>query len=244
MFKEQILGVNVIGVEYDKLIQMIIKDLKTSEQKVIVAINPEKIMKALKNEKLKLILDKVDYPIADGVGIIIASRILRGNIKKRITGIDCVELICDKSRNVGAKIFLYGAKKKVVKQAKKNLENKYPGINIVGVIDGYEKDNQKIINKINKSNADILFVALGSPKQEYWIYENKKNLKVKILQGVGGSFDVISGNLKRAPKWMQKIGLEWLYRLLKEPNRLWRQMNIIKFIFLVKRDRKNSRCSK
>lgn len=239
MFKEQILGVNVIGIEYDKLIQMIINDLKIPQQKVIIAINPEKIMKTFKSNQLKLMLNKVDYPIADGIGIVIASRILKGNIKKRITGIDCMELICDKTRNVGAKIFLYGAKKKVLKQAKENLESKYPGINIVGIIDGYEKDNQKIINTINKSNADILFVALGSPKQEYWIYENKRKLKVKVFQGVGGSFDVISGNLKRAPKWMQKSGLEWLYRLLKEPKRLWRQMKIIKFIFLVKKDRRS-----
>ena len=108
------------------------------------------------------------------------------------------------------------------------LKEKYPNIKIVGTINGYEKDNKKIIDKINKSKADIIFVALGSPKQELWITENMDKLCVKVYQGVGGSFDVFSGNIKRAPKWMQNCGLEWFYRLLKEPKRIFRQIKLDK----------------
>ena len=128
---------------------------------------------------------------------------------------------------------MYGAKKEIIKKAKENLEIKFPNIKIVGIIDGYEKDNDKIIKLINISKADIVFVALGSPKQEYWITENMDKVNAKIFQGVGGSFDVFSGNIKRAPKWMQQIGLEWLYRLIKEPKRIFRQIKLFKFLWLV-----------
>ena len=127
---------------------------------------------------------------------------------------------------------MYGAKEETIKKAKENLEIKFPNIQIVGTINGYEKDNDKIIKAINKSKADIVFVALGSPKQEYWITENMNKVNAKIFQGVGGSFDVFSGNIKRAPKWMQKIGLEWLYRLIKEPKRIFRQIKLVKFLWL------------
>ena len=144
-----------------------------------------------------------------------------------------MEMLCSMSSEKGYKIFLYGAKEEVVKTAKKKLKEKYENIKIVGTMNGYEKDEQKIIDAINKSNADIVFVALGSPKQENWILNNKEKINAKIFQGVGGSFDVISGNIKRAPKWMQKIGLEWLYRLIKEPKRIFRQIKLFKFLGLV-----------
>ena len=152
-----------------------------------------------------------------------------------------MEMLCELSNEKKFKIFMYGAKPEIVKKAKENLEKKYPNINIVGYIDGYEKDNEKIVNMINESGADIMFVALGSPKQEFWINENKKKLNCKIYQGVGGSFDVFSGTIKRAPKWMQKCGLEWFYRLIKEPKRIVRQLGLFKFLVLalVERRKKN-----
>lgn len=231
--KENILGVNVSVTSYNELKKYIEEDIKNNKKSFIVAINPEKILKAREDEKLKDLLNSADYQIPDGIGVVYASKLKKGKIKSRITGIDCMEMLCREANDKGYKIFLYGAKKDIIKEAKKRLEEKFENIKIVGAIDGYEKNNDKIIKEINKSKADIIFVALGSPKQENWILENKDKVCIKIFQGVGGSFDVISGNIKRAPIWMQKIGLEWLYRLIKEPKRIFRQIKLVKFLVLV-----------
>lgn len=233
MKKETILGINVCTTTYEDLKKLIKNDIESKSKSFIVAINPEKVLKARKDDALKSILNSATYQIPDGIGIIYASKIKKGNIKSRITGIDCMDMLCNLANTENYKIFMYGAKEEIITKAKENLEKKYPNIKIVGTIDGYEKDNEKIIKTINNSKADIIFVALGSPKQENWIISNMDKLNVKIYQGVGGSFDVISGNIKRAPEWMQKSGLEWLYRLIKEPKRIFRQIKLIKFLFLI-----------
>jgi len=230
--KEKILGINVSITDYQKIIDDIKKSIDKKEKKTIIAINPEKILKAKENDEIKKILNKADYQIPDGIGVIYASKLKKGKIKSRITGIDLMDKICLLANNEKYKIFLYGAEEEVVKKAKKCLEQKYSNIKIVGYLNGYVNDLDKIIKTINKSKADILFVALGSPKQERWIIQNKEKIDAYVLQGVGGSFDVISGNIKRAPIWMQKYGLEWLYRILKEPKRILRQIKILKFLFI------------
>lgn len=238
MNKEKILGIDCLACTYSELKSHVDDDIKNNRKSLVIAINPEKIMKARKDEKLKSILNNATYQIPDGIGVIIASKIKRGSIKNRITGIDSMEMLLSLAQEKKYKVFMYGAKKQVISVAKQKIKEKYKGINIVGIIDGYEKDNDKIIEKIKKSKADILFVALGSPKQEEWIYANMSKVDVKIFQGVGGSFDVLSGNIKRAPIWMQKAGLEWLYRLIKEPKRIFRQFNLFKFLFVVLFSRK------
>ena len=233
MKKENILGVEVSILDYKKLEKSVEKDIIDNKKSFIVAINPEKILKARKDGSLKELLNSATYRIPDGVGVIYASKIKKGKIRSRVTGIDCMEMLCNLSNKKGYKIFMYGAKEEVIKKAKEKLEEKYPNINIVGTMNGYEKDNEKIIKAINKSKAEIIFVAMGSPKQELWITNNMDKLCVNIYQGVGGSFDVISGNIKRAPKWMQNHGLEWLYRLVKEPKRIFRQLKLFKFLGLI-----------
>lgn len=141
--------------------------------------------------------------------------------------------ICKESQKYSSNIFLYGATDDVVQKAKKELEKAYPEIRIIGTNDGYE-DEEKVVQKLKTMPIDILFIGLGSPKQENFIIKYKNELKnIKILMPVGGSFDVISKTKKRAPDWMIKCNLEWLYRLLQEPKRIFRQMKLIKFIFLV-----------
>lgn len=189
MNKENILGVDVSPLSYEDLKKNIEKDIENNKKSFIVAINPEKILKARKDEKLKELLNNATYEIPDGIGVIYASKLRKGNIKTRITGIDSMEMLCKLSEEKKYKIFMYGAKEETIKKAKENLEIKFPNIQIVGTINGYEKDNDKIISSINKSKADIVFVALGSPKQEYWITENMDKVSAKIFQGVGGSFD-------------------------------------------------------
>ena len=141
--------------------------------------------------------------------------------------------ICQESVNHNARIFLYGSKKGIAKKTENELKLLYPTINIVGTCCGYEDENY-VINLINNSKANILFVGLGNPKQEEFIINNKEKLEnVKIFMPVGGSFDVISKTLRRAPNWMIKLNLEWLFRLFQQPSRFFRQLNILKFIFLV-----------
>ncbi len=230
---EKILDINVTNTSYDDLEKKIDSDLKKNKKIFIIAINPEKILKARKDSKLKEIINGATYNIADGIGIIYASKLLNGKIKERITGIDLFEKICDFSSKKYYKVFLYGASATNIVKARENLIQKYPNIKIVGIQNGYEENEKKIIENINKSNANIVFVGLGSPKQEYWIYQNMDKINANIFMGVGGTFDVISGSIKRAPKIIRKSGLEWLYRLYKEPKRIFRQIKLINFIFLL-----------
>lgn len=232
MKKENILGFDVCTVESKELLKNIFYDFDHNIQNFIVNINPEIIVQNYKNDEFKKMLNEQKYQIPDGIGVILASKIRKGKIKKRVTGIDFMDEICKESTSNSAKIFLYGGKPGVAEEAKKQLEKKYAKINIVGVCDGYITEEEAIKN-INKVLPDILFVGLGSPKQEEFIIKNKSKLKsVKVFMPVGGSFDVISNNLKRAPKWMIKMNLEWLYRLIKQPSRIFRQVKLLKFIFL------------
>lgn len=233
MKKEKILGFDVCNIQQEELLQNIYNDYKNNNQSIILSVNPEIILNNYRNHEYINLMNSQKYQIPDGIGIIYASKFNGGNIKKRITGIDLMNEICMKSINNNSKIFLYGSKIGVAQKAKEQLEDKYPGINIVGVCDGYVSEDDAI-KKILKENPDILFVGLGSPKQEKFIIDNKENFKnIKILMPVGGSFDVISNNLKRAPNWMIKMNIEWLYRLIKQPKRIFRQIKLIKFIFYV-----------
>ena len=233
MKKESFLGFNVCNISANDLVKNIFIDFNNNISNFIVNINPEIITKHYKNEEIKKILNLQKYQIPDGIGIVIASKIKHGSIKERITGIDLMNLICKDSIKYNSKIFLYGSKEGIADKAKKELEILYPNINIVGTCNGYENETD-VITKINDSNANILFVGLGSPKQEEFIIRNKNELKnIKIFMPVGGSFDVISKTLKRAPNWIIKINLEWLYRLFQEPKRFFRQFNLIKFMFLI-----------
>lgn len=239
MKKENILGIDVIVSDYEQLMESIKKDIAEKQKKMIIAINPEKILTARNDDQLKEILNNADYQIPDGMGIVIASKLKSGGIKSRITGVDTMEKLCQLANKEGYRIFMYGAKEATIMKAKQVLESRYPNIKIVGYQNGYVENDNDVINKINESKAQILFIALGSPKQEKFILKYKDQLCVSIYQGVGGSFDVISGNIKRAPIWMQNIGLEWFYRLIKDPKRIGRQLKLFGFIGLVLSSKKN-----
>jgi N-acetylglucosaminyldiphosphoundecaprenol N-acetyl-beta-D-mannosaminyltransferase len=228
--KEKILGVTVCGATYDEFMTSILKDRQEHKKSLIVAINPEKIMKAQEDPSFLSLLNNAAYQIPDGIGVILASKLRGGNIKQRVTGIDMMMKLCETAAKENLNVFLYGAKPGVADTAKEKLASQFPTINIVGTCSGYEKDDQKIINLINQSKADILFVALGSPRQEEWAIKHMKELQPTIIQGVGGSYDVLSGNLKRAPRFFQNLGLEWLYRLIMEPWRWKRQLLLPKFL--------------
>ena len=237
MNKEKVLGFDVCTGSPKEMLENIFKSYKKQEQLFIVNINPEIIIANYNNEKFKEILNEQKYQIPDGTGIVWASKKNKGNIKQRITGIDLMIDICEKSQGYNARIFLYGSKPGIATLAKENLKNKFPKINIVGECNGY-CDEKEVIYKIIESNADIVFVGIGSPKQENFIIENKEKFpSVKIFMPVGGSFDVISKTKKRAPNWVIKCNLEWLYRFFQEPSRIGRQMKLLKFMYLVRREK-------
>ncbi|MBD7984595.1 WecB/TagA/CpsF family glycosyltransferase [Sporosarcina sp. Sa2YVA2] len=236
--KEQILGVNVNTENYDELIPKLFANIDTKKKSLVVAINPEKLMKAKDDPALKALLNRAEFQIPDGIGVIIASKLRKGNIESRVTGVDMMDRIVREAAKTGKSIFLYGAKPGVAEAAARKLTDTYPNLQVAGTLDGYEQDTQKVLNAINEAKPEILFVAMGSPKQELWIEQHRDNLYPTLYQGVGGSFDVLAGNIKRAPAAFQKVGAEWLYRLILEPSRLKRQMNLPKFLFEIIRQNK------
>jgi N-acetylglucosaminyldiphosphoundecaprenol N-acetyl-beta-D-mannosaminyltransferase len=233
MIRENFLGVEVASVNMQAALNEVDNIIEKREPGFIVAINPEKIMKASKDEKLRKLLNSAAIQIPDGIGVVYASRINRGNIKSRVTGIDLMEKICELAAKKNYKIYMLGAKPGVADKAASLLREKYKGINVVGIMDGYFKEDKDAILKIKEKKPDILFVAMGSPRQEYWITSNLSELEVPLCMGVGGSYDVICGNIDRAPDFMCKMGLEWLYRLLKEPWRFKRMLVLPVFFFKI-----------
>ncbi|MDV6378230.1 WecB/TagA/CpsF family glycosyltransferase [Sporosarcina sp. GW1-11] len=228
--KEEVLGVSVNTENYDELIPKVFANIDEGKKSLVVAINPEKLMKAKEDPELKALLNRAEFQIPDGIGVILASKLKKGQIRSRVTGIDMMDRIVQEAAVRGKRIFLYGAKPGVAEAAAAKLQTMYPEIQIAGVQHGYEKDVQVVLDAINQAQPDILFVAMGSPKQEQWIEQHREHLYPTLFQGVGGSFDVLAGNIKRAPIAFQKMGAEWLYRLLLEPSRIKRQMNLPKFL--------------
>jgi len=236
--KETVLGINVNTEGYDELMELAFERIEKKQKALVVAINPEKIIKAKEDPALKKLLNEAEFQIPDGIGVILASKIQKGQIRERVTGVDMMMKLCEEASKRGKPIFLYGGKPGVADAAKAKLESLFPPIKIVGTQDGYEKNEQKVIDRINEAQPDLLFVAMGSPKQENWINANRDQLHPTIYQGVGGSFDVLAGTVKRAPEIFQKFGLEWFYRLLKEPKRIKRQIALPLFLLEVARKKR------
>jgi N-acetylglucosaminyldiphosphoundecaprenol N-acetyl-beta-D-mannosaminyltransferase len=208
----------------------------------IVTLNAEILYKAQTDEKLMGIINRAALVTPDGSGIVMAAEQLCGKEIERVTGIDLMTELCKRSASCGWKVYLLGAAPGVAEAAAKNLQEQYDTI-ICGCHDGYFSADEQawIIGEINEKKPDILFVALGAPRQEFWIDENRDRLRVPLVIGVGGCYDVISGNLKRAPRAFQTMGIEWLWRLLKEPWRFKRMMSLPKFALLVRREARRKR---
>ncbi|MBN1972666.1 MAG: WecB/TagA/CpsF family glycosyltransferase [Sedimentisphaerales bacterium] len=196
--------------------------IKMNLKALCVAINPLKIYKAWNKADLLSILRQTDICICDGIGVSIASRILHGRSIKRCTGCDLFFELVSLASCKGWGIFMLGASAESNAAARSNLQNIYPDLKIAGWQDGYFDNSESVIEKINSSQAKIIFVAMGSPKQEYWMWQHMKSMNVNFCMGVGGSFDVAAGNLNRAPKIFRKTGTEFLFRLAKEPQKRWK----------------------
>jgi len=239
----KILDVKIDKVCFDDAYQKFISFMMDDELKMIFTPNSEIIMKAQEDKEFKDILNKGDLVIPDGVGLLIASKINHLDLPERIPGIDLMGKMLEYCNRSDKSIYILGGKPEIAEKAGEKIKEKYPNIIITGTQDGYynEKDELKILDCINEAKPDILFVALGAPKQEKWIYKYRKVLNVKVAMGVGGAVDVWSGNSKRAPKIYQKLGLEWLYRFIRYPSRIGRIWAIPKFLFKVITNSSNDR---
>ncbi|RNF39979.1 WecB/TagA/CpsF family glycosyltransferase [Planococcus salinus] len=236
--KEKYLGVHVSPLSYEGIIEDLEGRMAHGRQSTIIAVNPEKVMAAQRDEQVKKLINSSTYQIADGIGILLAARLKGGNINSRVTGVDMMANLLKFAEEQGHPVYFYGAKEEVVTKAISNIRATHPAIPIAGYTNGYHKDEDALVRKIRDSGARIIFVALGSPKQELWIQRNMSKLpNVLVFQGVGGSFDVFSGTVKRAPELFRKYGIEWLYRLLSSPSRFKRQLNLPIFLMKVMRSR-------
>lgn len=239
----EIFGVKIHNLTFDDAVNEVEKYLKGNELKSIYTPNTEIVMGAKDDDGLRELINNGDLIIADGIGLIYASKIKRKPLKERVTGYYLSIKLLEIANENSYSLYLLGCEDGVAKLASENIKKTYPNIRIAGYHHGYFKGSHigyenheeeiKIIDDINSSNPDIIFVGLGFPKQEIWIDANKKKIKGKIIIGNGGVMNILSGNTKPAPIIFEKLGLEWFYRLMKEPSRIKRQMALPKFMLKV-----------
>lgn len=206
-----------------------------------VVVNAAKLVNAQKDAELKKSITECDIINADGQAIVWASRFLNVPLPERVAGIDLMEALVKLASEKKYKVFLLGAKEDIVKKVAKIYSDKYGPEIIAGYRNGYFKKDEEldVAKQIAASKADILFVAMSSPKKEIFLNTYKKEINMPFIMGVGGSFDVVAGFVKRAPVWMQKAGLEWLYRVIQEPRRMWKRYLVgnSKFIYLILKEK-------
>lgn len=214
-------------------------NLKNNKKTFVVTANPETFMISEKNEDVrKMLLDKETVMVPDGIGVLKDGKKIGYNIEERITGIDIANELLKFGNEQKKSIYLFGSKQEVIDSMKIVIKEQYPNLKLVGTSNGYVTDKDKVFDEIVKLEPDIVLVALGIPLQEMLIYKHLNRFKKGIFVGVGGSFDVMSGMKKRAPKIFIKLNLEWLYRIMKEPKRFKRFYDSnVKFLFRIKKYR-------
>lgn len=195
-----------------------------------VTPNPELVLMAQKDPAYAETLAGAALTLPDGIGIIYAAKLLKRPLTGRVPGIDFAGKLMEKLAGEGSKLYLLGAKPGVAETAAENLRAKYPGLTVCGVHDGYFTEDGPVVEDIRAKEADVVFVCLGAPKQEEWMRRNGTATGAHLLVGLGGSLDVFAGTVQRAPVWMQKAGLEWLYRLAKQPSRIGRMAKLPGFL--------------
>lgn len=230
-----VLGVGVDTYNMEEAADILVSAMEKDEAFSVFTPNSEIILYAYKNPDYMEILNRGSMITPDGIGVVHASKILKRPLPERVGGFDLANVVLKKIAGTGKKVYLFGGKPGVAEDAAKKICTLYPGTEICGTADGYfdaEKE-KNIIADIHEKKPDLLFVCLGFPKQETWIDAHKNELDAKVLMGIGGSLDVFAGTVKRAPAGFQKLGLEWLYRLLKQPSRFIRMLALPKFGFTV-----------
>ena len=227
---------NLYTKDKNTYFKLLANDLKNKHKRFIITVNPETLMMSESHSELKAILDGNYSFVPDGIAVVKAARKVEINVTERITGIDIAEYLLKLANENKYSIYLFGAKEEVINTLIAKIKKEYPNINILGYSNGYVKDRDLVMQDVLKKKPDICMVALGIPYQEKIIAKYFSKTKKGIFIGVGGSFDVLSGTKKRAPKIFIKLNLEWLYRIVTEPSRLKRFWNSnVKFMFKIKK---------
>lgn len=225
--KKYVLGVGISNATKDEVLEFIYTGLqKPSKSYYIVTPNPELLMIAHKDKEYKMILNNAKLALADGIGVLWGAQMLGKSLKERVTGVDLTESLCEYVAKRPITVSFLGGGPGIAELTSECLQKKYPGLRV----SWFSKEHNE---SLKDKQTDILFVAFGSPKQEVWISKNINNLNAKVVMGVGGAFDFITGKVPRAPKVLRDLGLEWLFRLIVQPWRIKRQVSLIMYILLV-----------
>lgn len=232
----KILDVPVHPLTMQESVTALEASMAEGKQTFVVTANAEIIMMCQQDAAYKKIVgEEAELVLPDGAGAVWAGRHLGYDVPERVAGFDLFNKLLKAAAAKGYKAYFFGGAPGIAEAAKAKAESLYPGVQIVGCRNGYfqEAESEQIVAEINASGADMLFAALGAPKQEKWLVQYRQQLTPKLLMGIGGSFDVFAGKMERAPKWMQDASLEWLFRLYKQPSRFMRMMALPKFVLKV-----------
>ena len=224
--KIEVLGVAFDDVTMEQAAELGGKMLQEDRFHYVVTPNPEFILAAEKDESFRAVLNAADLVIPDGIGVIYSAKILGTPLPERVPGIEFSARMLEKLNEMGGRLFLLGAKPGVAEKAGENICAQYPNIVLCGTQDGYFKDEEDVILKVAAARPDLMFVCLGAPKQEKWMARWGQHSGARLAIGLGGCLDVYAGNVERAPEAWQKMGMEWAYRLKKEPKRITRMAKL------------------
>jgi len=238
--KVNVLGIPVDSITMESAVAKIEVFIQEASPHLIATANAEMIMLAQQDGELSDILKHASLVVPDGAGVVWAARYQGNEVHERVAGFDLTQRLLAEAAQKEYRVYFFGAGPGIAEKAKQTAEARYPGINIVKTRDGYftAADENEIVEDIVRAQPHILLVALGVPKQEKWLMRNLHRLQVPVAIGVGGTLDVMAGAVKRAPLWMQQANLEWLYRLLKQPQRAIRMLALPRFVLKVIMDKK------
>lgn len=219
------MGCLMDNLTMEETLQTVEGFVKTGQPHQHVVVNVDKLVKASRDPELRRIINECALINVDGMPVVWASRLVGKRLKERVAGVDLFEALMKRAASKGWRVYLLGAREEVVSGVKSAYELKYPGLVVAGYRNGYWKPEEEagVVAEITAANADLLFVAISSPKKEHFLGRYQAEMKIPFAMGVGGTFDVAVGKVKRAPVWMQNSGLEWFYRFLQEPRRMFRR---------------------
>ena len=231
--KIDVMGVRFDNVTMEEALARAIALLPEKRGAYVVTPNSEIVYEAMADESLRDLLNAADLVLPDGAGVVLGSKILKTPLKEKVAGVDFADRLLGHLAETGGSVYLLGGKPGIAELAGQKMREKHPDLTICGMADGYFRDEGPVVEAIQQAAPDVLFVCLGAPKQERFMARHQKELAVGLMAGLGGSLDSFAGTVKRAPKWMIRLNLEWFYRLLKEPWRFKRMLRLPKFLWAV-----------
>ena len=231
--KIDVMGLKFDSMTMDEALSRAEALLRGDKAAYVVTPNAEIAYEALHDGQLREMLNGADLMLPDGAGVVLASKLLRTQVKQKVAGVDFAAGLLGVLERNGQSLYLLGGKTGIGELAAQKMLEAHPQLRIAGIADGYFQDEAPVIAKINASGADALFVCLGAPKQERFMVQHQQELHVHLMAGLGGSLDAFAGTVQRAPAWMIRLNLEWLYRLIREPKRFRRMLRLPKYLWAV-----------